>query len=100
MLHSRIITLTANAGGSAAGTVTVPPSRYAGVFYEFDPDDSTNITITNLGRTVATKSGAVNADGVLALLPTAELLVSEQIVVTLDGQTEATRTTLKIFLDY
>lgn len=47
-----------------AGSIGVPPCRLVGAYYAFTPNHGTaDLTITNLGRTVFSKTNAVNADG-------------------------------------
>jgi nicotinamide mononucleotide (NMN) deamidase PncC len=103
VLHSRVLTIDTS-GSTAAGTVSVPPSRYAGVYYQFtDPSMTATIKVQNLGRDMVSKSGATNSDGVQELAPDAEKLCSGNVVVALSaisGPTAGDKAKVNLFFDF
>jgi hypothetical protein len=99
-MRTRILDMTA-AGSTVAGTIGVPPGRYAGAYYTFTPDSGTgDVTITNLGRVLLSKANALNADGVQELTPANEKLVSDEIVVVVNEVQAGDKVSVKLFLDY
>jgi hypothetical protein len=101
VLRARVLSLTADADGSAVGTVGVPPSRYAGVHYVLTPDTHTpDLTISNLGRTVFSKGGCANSDGVQELTPPNEKLVNGDVVVSWGGGAAGERYVVDLYFDY
>lgn len=100
-IRTRVVELTVGPGGSVAGSVSVGPAEYRGCYYEFKTDDSgANVDIRSLGRSIQTKNGAVNADGVQQLSPENAKLVDGAIVVSVDGATEDDRISFRLFVDY
>ena len=103
MLHSRVLVID-TAGSTAAGTVAVPPSRYAGMYYQFTDNTMTaTIKVQNLGRDMVSKSGAANSDGVQELAPDAEKLCSGEVVVALSAITNPTagdKAKVNLFFDF
>lgn len=99
-MHTRVVRVDTS-DGSAAGTVGVPPTRYAGCYYRFDDDtDTANITITNLGQTVFTKAGANNSDGIQDVLWDDMPVVADELVVGVNPLVGDGICEVKIFLEY
>lgn len=99
MIRTRVFDFTA-AGSTVAGTIGVPPGRYVGAYYNFVPDRGTgDITISNLGRVLLSKSNALNADGVQELAPSVEKIVSGQLSATVNEVQAGDKVHLTVFLD-
>jgi hypothetical protein len=97
VIRTRVFDFTA-AGSTVSGTIGVPPGRYAGAYYNFTPDRGTgDITISNLGRVLLSKSNALNADGVQELAPAAEKIVSGQLAVTVNEVQAGDRVHVTVF---
>lgn len=103
MIRSRVVTLDTS-GTAADGSVAVPPSRYSGMYYQFD--DSTQratITIRNLGRVVQSVVDADNDDGAQDVALTSQELVSGQVVVNATQITNGTagdELTVNLYFDF
>ena len=98
MLRSRVLSLTAG-GSNIAGTISVPPARYAGLYYKFDPDVTQDVVVTNLGQTLLNKPNARNSDGVQDVLPPDMPLVSGNIRVELGNTVANDKADFQLFID-
>jgi hypothetical protein len=99
-LRTRILKLTLDSSGSAAGTVSIPPHRYAGVYYELNPDDGTpDLVIQNLNRQVFAKSNCRDSDGVQELTPANEKIAEGEVVVTWTGGASGTQIMTRLFFN-
>src|SRR5436190_1219843 len=73
-LHSRVVVLTCDSSGSAAGTISVSPSRYAGSYYTFESGLSpAQLQVVNLRRALLSKLTPSNSDDVQDVLPTTSM---------------------------
>jgi hypothetical protein len=64
MLRRRYVKLDCSAG-SASGTISAPIGRLAAVYYDFSDGSMTgNLSVTSLGASAYSKTGADDNDGV------------------------------------
>lgn len=78
MYHTKVVHVEVDAGGTFTGFVAVPPSRYAGVFFDADGQTNLSVTITHRDQTLATLTGVDDGD-FFPLLEDAEILVSGEV---------------------
>lgn len=90
--------MTLDSGGSAAGTVGIAPSRYAGTTYVITGGGNPNLNLENLSRSIFSKAGASNTDGLQELAPTAEKLVSGHIEASVSGGIPSSTVVVTVFL--
>lgn len=91
-------------GTSTAGTVGIPPSRFAGAYYQFtDPTQVGDLTVVGLGKTLLTKNAAANSDGVQSIKPTDMDVTGGDLVVHVASVTNGNagdKLNVTLFLDY
>jgi hypothetical protein len=84
-IHTRVVHLDFGVGGgSAAGTIGIPPERYAGAYVRCSGSSLTGFEVTNMGRDLQASTTA--ADQFLQDLHLGnELLVNGDVVVKASG---------------
>ena len=87
-------------GTAVEGSVSVPTARFAGLYYQFDPDTPADITIRNLGRNVFQKTNARNSDGLQEFLEPDMHLVTDAVVVLLGAVVANDTAKVTLYLDY
>lgn len=97
-IRSHSITFESD-GTAVEGTISTPPAEYAGMWYRFNPNSgSGDITVQNRGRTVHSKSNAVNSDGLQDVALDGEKIVDGPIVIGVSDLAPGDVVDIRIFL--